>query len=111
VVGLYVSLGVVAMTREEVRRIVFEEVSRAHKAQTGEAPQLHDGLQPVADLARFDSPLAEDVTAVVLLRLSLSPQVLPCPFTGRIRRRFATLNQIVDAFYKASTSAGVPANA
>jgi hypothetical protein len=98
------------MTKEEVRRVVVEEISKAQAAQTGQAPVLNDGMRPIGDLAGFDSPLAEDVTGVILLKLQMPAKALKCPFTRRTQGHYATLNQIVDEFCAAYARL-VPVNA
>lgn len=98
------------MTKHEVRRIVVEEISKAHVAQTGQLPVVSDITRPIGDLSGFDSPLAEDVTAVILLKLQMPVKGLKCPFTRRIQGRFATVAEIVDAIYAAYLRL-VPVNA
>jgi hypothetical protein len=98
------------MTKDEIRSVIVEEISKAHAAQTGVPPALTDTTRPIGDLAGFDSPLGEDVTGVICLRLKMSAKSLKSPFTKRAQGRYATIGQIVDEFYIAYARM-VPVNA
>lgn len=89
------------MTKDEVRRAVIEEIQRAQWAQTGESVHVSDVTSPLDDLLGFDSPLAEDVTGVILLRLGLPVKAIKSPFLRRSGTRYAAVGQIVDAFWNA----------
>jgi hypothetical protein len=98
------------MTKDQIRSVVVEEISKAHQAQTGVPPVLTDATRPIGDLSGFDSPLGEDVTGVICLKLNIPAKALKCPFTKRAQGKYATLDQVVDDFC-AGYARQVPVNA
>ena len=88
------------MTKSVVRSIVIAELEHVQKAIGGPIVSITTDTRPIGDLARFDSPVAEDTTATILGRLDADPDI-KCPFTLREEGEHLTVEKIVDYFCKA----------
>ena len=85
------------MTRDFIRECVFARLAEAQVCSGRPAPMLGDKTRPIGDLEGFDSPLAEDVTALILTDIG-APANTKCPFTERQDGRCLMLRHVVDRF-------------
>lgn len=89
------------MTRNEVRRIVVEELLQVHEAIGGSWVSIVSATRPVGDLEGFDSQVAEDTTATILGKLGADANT-KCPFTSKEDGQYLSIERVVDCFCQAA---------